>query len=315
MANIHSLFQTFNENITLSDAKTTSLRTSRNSLRQDIRDWFKESGKDQPQFCWQGSFAMKTTVNPTTGKDYDIDDGIYLRGYSGQDMSEWPVPATVHNWIKNAVEGRTKATPINKDTCIRVPYANGYHVDLPIYIEKDDAIYLAHKTKGWTTSDPKAFRDWFVEKVKDNGEQLRRMVKYLKAWKDFKGLPIKGIELTILICENFDSFDGRDDKSLKNTIENIITTLENSYKCKKPVVPYEDLFKSHSQTRKSEIISAFKTLKNALIDAINEQDEEAASEKIIAVFGSRFPRGESNKKAEYQRTSSPGVLKHDGRSG
>ena len=47
--------------------------------------------------------------------------------------------------MKDAVEDRTKLSPIDKDTCIRVCYSAGYHIDLPIYIVKDDVAYLATK--------------------------------------------------------------------------------------------------------------------------------------------------------------------------
>ena len=42
MADIHDLFMSFNDSITLSDAKTNSLRTSRNSLRKEIKEWFSD---------------------------------------------------------------------------------------------------------------------------------------------------------------------------------------------------------------------------------------------------------------------------------
>lgn len=318
MADIHELFMSFNDSITLSDAKTNSLRTSRNSLRKEIKEWFSDNDKQKPKFCWQGSFAMKTTVNPVGGSEYDIDDGVYLSGYSEMDSSEWPATTTVHNWVKNAVDGQTKADPINKDTCIRVVYESGYHIDLPIYIEQNDSIYLAHKSKGWEISDPKAFRDWFIQKVKDNDEQLRRLVKYLKAWKDYKSVSLKGIEITILASNNFCVYEGHDEKSLRDTVQSIIDSLENSFTCYKPVAPYENLFEAFSKTKKDNILNALKALKQALDNAINEKDPLTASNYMIDEFGSRFPKGKALEQAEaktaYARTDTPGVLKHDGRS-
>lgn len=318
MADINDLFTTFNDSITLTTAKTNNLRTSRNSLRSIIKDWFSNNDKQKPKFCWQGSFAMKTTVNPVGENEYDIDDGIYLIGYDDVDSSEWPATSTVHNWVKNAVTGQTKAEPINKDTCIRVVYSSGYHIDLPIYIEQDGSIYLAHKNKGWIISDPKAFREWFSEKVQDNDEQLRRLVKYLKAWKDYKSVPLKGIEITILVSNNFCIYEGHDEKSLRDTIQSIIGTLENRFTCYKPVAPYENLFEGYSKTKKESILNSLTALKQALDNAINEQDPLTASQYMIDEFGSRFPKGEAVEQVEakvsYARTDAPGVLKHDGRS-
>ena len=89
---------------------------------------------------------MKTLVNPIEG-EFDLDDGIYLQGYEDLDFDDWVVPSTVHSWIKKAVDERTEQDVIDKDTCVRVPYASGYHIDLPIYICKDGVAYLAHKEK------------------------------------------------------------------------------------------------------------------------------------------------------------------------
>lgn len=316
MADLHKLFQEFNSKITLTPSKRESLKTSRNALRQDIKTWFSNEGKKQPTFCWQGSYAMKTVVNPLAEKEYDIDDGVYLQGYDNTEIDEWITPSTAHNWIKDAVKDRTSIDVINKDTCVRVPYAAGYHVDLPIYICKDDIAYLAHKTKGWIESDPKAFKDWFVSKVNSNdyGEQLRRVVKYLKAWRDYKNIPLKGIEITILATNAFDKYDDRDDKSLKNTVETIISTLEQSFECKKPVIPEEDLFDGASETKKTTIINGLKTLQDNLSKAIDESDEKKASEYLQKSFGSRFPLGKESEEAKFAASVKPGVLKHDGRS-
>ena len=314
MANTNELFLSFYENIKLSSTRSNNLKISRDALRSDIKEWFEEKGKTKPNFCWQGSFAMKTTVNPLEGNEYDMDDGVYLNGYTDDD-EEWPTTTTVHTWIKNATDERTKQDSIDKNTCVRVVYADNYHIDLPIYIIKNETPYLAHKTKGWIESDPRAFTNWFTDKVKENDEQLRRVVRYLKVWKDYKSVPVKGIELTILASKNFDFFENRDDKSLKNTVANIISSLEANYVCEKPVAPKENLFEDHSATKQNDIINAFKTLKKHLEAAMVEDDEEKASEKLIEILGSRFPKGQKTENAEYETTKAPGVLRHNGRSG
>lgn len=207
MANLNKLYSQFNDKITLTSSKTDSLRTSRNALRTDIKNWFSNKSKLQPKFCWQGSFAMKTVINTIGDNEYDLDDGVYIQGYDDVELEDWPVASTVHKWVKDAVSERTKKDPADKKTCIRVTYADGYHIDLPMYIVKDDTAFLAHKTNGWIESDPKAFKEWFVSKVQDEqyGDQLRRLVKVLKAWKDYNEIDLKGVELTILATNAFAS--------------------------------------------------------------------------------------------------------------
>lgn len=320
MANSNEAFLSFNDSITLTAAKTTSLRTSRDALRKIIRNYFDDNDMVRPKFCWQGSFAMKTVVNPIDD-DYDIDDGIYIQGFTNVSMNEWVSVDTVHRWILNAVDDQTKEDSKDKNTCIRVYYSSGYHVDLPIYIVSNNVAYLAHKGKGWIQSDPKAFKDWFIKLVTIKGEQLRRIVRYLKAWKDFKKVDLKGVQITILVAQNFSSYANRDDKALRDTLTLILNKLQENYSCYKPVFPFENLFEGHSKTTRELIISKLTSLRDALSAAIDESDVTVATERLNSYFGSRFPilknsrNDEMNSASVFQRTSAPGVLGSDGRSG
>ncbi|HBE8719199.1 TPA: hypothetical protein KM432_003879 [Clostridioides difficile] len=316
MADLNNLFLGFNDKITLSPSKKENLRIGRDALRKKIKDKFSEKGRNKPKFCGQGSYMMKTTTNPIDG-EYDLDDGVYLQGYSDKEIDEWPLTSTVHNWIKDAVDGHTSTSPMDKNTCVRVIYVNDYHIDLPAYIVKDDVAYLSHKRDGWIVSDPKSFTDWFVGKVTDKGEQLRRLVKYLKAWKEYKGIDLKGIAVTILVGENYYSYDNRDDLSLLGTLTNIIETLEEDFKCVKPVAPNEDIFDGYSETKKNSILSGLKNLRDSVQDSINKEDEKEASDIMIECFGNRFPQGKSSSKenkSQYVRAESPAIIKNDGRS-
>ncbi len=317
MADLNGLFEKFNEKITLTITKKENLKKGRNALREKISKYFIEQEKTKPKYHGQGSYAMNTMVNPLPGKEYDIDDGIYLEEYFDKNKEDWPSTYEVHNWIYNAVFNHTKVFPEDKDTCIRVKYSGEYHIDLPCYIVKDDIGYLANKSIGWIESDPKEFTNWFIDKKKDKGEQLRNIVKYLKAWKDYQELELKGIACTILCCNEFYGVEKRDDKALLGTLINIIETLEAGFECKKPVTPYEDIFRDYEYNEELRIKRSLVDLKESLEMAINERDVEKASEYLIEQFGDRFPRGKSEDQKnsnEFVKTERPGVLKNDGRS-
>ncbi|MCQ4924952.1 hypothetical protein NE686_17765 [Tissierella carlieri] len=320
MCNLHEQFGDFHDNISLSNTKKEDLRRGRDALRQKVRNYFKEKDMKIPDFCGQGSFMMKTVVNPIGDNEYDIDDGIYLKGYQDTD-EDWPATSTVHSWIKKAVENHTSEPPQDKNTCIRVIYAKNYHIDLPSYIIKDDVAYLAHKAKGWIESDPKAMTDWFINENKDTGDQLRRVVKYIKAWKDYqnkdsKQVDLCGLAITILAANNFYYESGRDDKSLLGTLTSIIDELESDFVCNKPVTPKdEDLFEGFSSTKQTNILSKLKSFRDTLEAAIDEDNEKKACEKLRGKLGERFPEGEDNSTDdEFVKSSGPTIIRSDGRS-
>ena len=282
MANMEKTFYNYYQRIKLSSSKEEELRRGRDALRNRIKSWFVNHGGVAPKFCWQGSFAMKTAINLLgDGQNYDIDDGVYLLDYMDSIRAD-----QAHGWVMKAVDGHTQSIS-NKNTCVRVNYSAGYHIDLPIYILKNGDAYLAHRTNGWILSDPKAFKDWFVQEVKNNGEQLRRIVLYLKGWKTYCNIPLKGIEITILVGNCYQE-QQREDIAVYYTVSKIIETLNTRFSCIKPVLPYEDLFADISESRKNHIMRGLYDLKKSLLKAQSTQSNIEASNILKAKFGSQF---------------------------
>ncbi|HEY5123680.1 MAG TPA: nucleotidyltransferase, partial [Ignavibacteria bacterium] len=199
MANTHNIFFEFNKKIRLSRTKRDSLKISRKNLRDKIVKVFASDSYYNPIFYGQGSFTLDTIVNPINTGDYDIDDGVY---FEVENVPE-ETPTTFHNWIYDAVEGYTDNIS-DKNPCVRVIFSDGHHVDLTIYYRiRGDHPNLAHKSDGWVESDPNEFINWFLSKL-DAKKQLRRIVRYLKAWSDYKNLlGVSGLVLTILAAEKY----------------------------------------------------------------------------------------------------------------
>lgn len=315
MANTNTLFKQFDEKIKLTEPKKEELRTSRDAIREDVERWLLDNEKGNSRFCLQGSFAMNTTVNPINSDEFDIDYGVYLLKFEETEKSAWPIPDTVHNWILSAVSNRTSKTPINKNACVRVSYGHGYHVDIPIYIEQDGVTYLANRSEGWLPSDASGFVKWLNDK-KDADGQLVRIIRYLKRWKDYRDVPLKGIEITIMTANYFSPANTRDDDAIRYTVEAILASLRTSFTCIKPVIPYEDMFVDVSSSKKESILNELDVLLDNLQKASDASDEGTAADYLRTVFGDSFPKGESsqNKAASYIATSTPAVLEHDGRS-
>jgi len=303
MATLNIEFRKFNRIIRLNQSKRDELIGNRNALRTKIRDWFnnnKEGGL-QPKFSIQGSFLMNTIINPLPEKynegrtlyKYDLDDGVYFIERGGENNKE--SVQTWHNWVYRSVDGHTEKS-IDKTTCVRVVYSDGHHIDLPIYYKGSDIPQLAHKSKGWLDSDPKEFAEWFNDNVKAF-PQIRRLTRFLKAWKNFRELENSNLKLpsgfilSILIAENYVKRD-RDDESFRKTVANIIDVLEIRFLCFRPTTPSdEDLFADYSRTKRNDFISNLKKLLEAFVEAEEEDNYKLASEYIIKQFGNRFPLG------------------------
>ncbi|HRI67093.1 MAG TPA: hypothetical protein PK156_22765 [Polyangium sp.] len=181
------LFRRFEENIKLGHYdESADLRQKRDRvitrLQENLSmkiDWFN-----------QGSYAMRTGVKPLDG-DYDIDIGIVL----DIDKNQYD-PVTVKGWIYKVVEKHTARVEWRRP-CITVYYHQAgeaiYHVDLAI-LAKDRwgnmhlAIGKEHSAKEqreWQQDDRKGFIEVVGNRFSgEDGAQFRRVIRYLKRWRD-----------------------------------------------------------------------------------------------------------------------------------
>jgi hypothetical protein len=312
MANTHSQFMTFLDAIKLKEASKDSLRTSRDANRTRIKTHFKETLKRPvPTFCGQGSYTMNTGVEPLSGEDYDIDDGVYIQDL-GTDMSTWPTADTVHGWIVDAVKGSTSETPKNKARCVRVRYQADYHVDLPIYaMDANDQPRLFEIGKSTPPiSDPKKLREWWKNAVSGK-PQLRRIVRYLKAWRDYKNAissTASGLALTILAVNHYVE-DEQDDIAFQKTVEAIYNHLNSGFSVAKPVEPYDVLSERWSSAQRSGLISQLKTLKDKGQEAIDKEKLSDATKLWRKQLGERFPEIEEEADEASRKTSAPAYVR------
>lgn len=291
MANCNKLFLDFNKDLRPSKTKRGRMRTSREDLRDKIRDYFKENHSDySPHFFIQGS-ANKLVNTQILYKDNtcDLDDGVYF--FRNPDVEA----KTLQGWVKEAVEDATDTVPQHRRKCVRVIYQDDYHIDLPIYCkpDKDDDSVppeLADKEDEFSQSDPKEFVEWFHNE-KDKDKQLVRIVKYLKAWGDkIRNKMPTGLALSVLVAECI-ICNERDDVALKDTLVAIKSRLDSSWKLEMPTIPHDDLFSGYDDNKKDYIFEKLDAFIEDAKKALNEPNQLKASKLWRKHLGKRFPEG------------------------
>jgi hypothetical protein len=323
MANNHEQFIAFDGNIKASDSRRKTLKTNRDALREKVRKYFKENwpDKSQPRFFWQGSYAMFTLLSPIKDENglgaYDLDDGIYFEGAEcDRESADW-----YHDEVYNAVKDHTKTGADNNKPCVTVNYADGHHVDLPIYYwtTGEDHPKLAHLANPWMGSDPKELWSWF--NGRSEHPQLRRIVRYLKAWADYiedskdKKMPT-GCSLMMLAVKHYSAND-RDDIALKDVLVAMYDELsgEDGFHCYRPTYPVnEDLYENYSATRKNNFLTELKLFKDDAERAINSKNQKEGCLKWQKHFGDRFPCSNAKDEDEdVQQQSRSGILTNNSR--
>ena len=324
MANIQTYFNKFDDTIRRSYDDGSILREKRDLLLRDIRDdlqsHFQVAGLRIPRFddFNQGSYAMGTGIAPLPGEDYDIDVGLVFHipkeGYS---------PVEVKQWVHDALQSGNRKVEY-KRPCVRVQYHRAgevlYHVDLAIYSggnsNWDNQIYLAKgflgsasKDQVWEISEPKRLIKTFQQKFQHqegNRNQFRRVIRFLKRWKDFNfradgnGRPT-GIAITACAMNWFQvgtiynpdtgRWDYNDLTALKNLTKVIIDQFARSGRISVnlPVPPRNDLFEKMGDKQMGNFKSRLEMLKDALTQVERTVVPLTACHLLRDVFGDDFP--------------------------
>ena len=196
---LQSQFMKFHEAILLKRFdENAELREKRDRILKRLRDNLSVTFEPFNQ----GSYAMGTGVKPLDG-DYDIDVGIVLNNVSVnsspyRDRSRDIDIKTIKGWVYTAVESHTSQVEWRRP-CITVYYKEAgkiiYHVDLAVLLrdaQNPEQLYL---TLGRKDESPATFelqqddRQSFMTAIEqkcsgEDGAQFRRVVRYLKRWKD-----------------------------------------------------------------------------------------------------------------------------------
>lgn len=213
----------------------------------------------------------------------------------------------------------------DKATCVRIVISEFAHIDIPLYAipdnefetlqkaamsaygfatfseavmksERDawtalptDHVLLAHREDDWVKSDPRPVKQWFLDEVERHGEQFRRIVRYLKAYRDWQW-PIGGPASILLMAASapfFEARERRDDLALLNVVEQIPNALRDGV-CN-PVDSKESFTERLGKQGVDDAVSKMQTFETYLRGSINASNPSQACTWLVNQFGERFP--------------------------
>lgn len=111
-----------------------------------------------------GSFRLKTTVKPLEGEEYDLDFVVEISANTIGNMT----PNELYNHIYRILskDGKHNGMVEKKSRCIRVNYANDFHLDImpgkQIFCGKNEILVPDRELSQWYHhSNPIDYADWF----------------------------------------------------------------------------------------------------------------------------------------------------------
>jgi hypothetical protein len=155
-----------------------------------------------------------------------------------------------------------------------------------------DHVVMATRQGEWIFSDPEVVAKWFRDRVLQHGEQLRRVCRYIKAWRDFhwqQGGPTS-VSIMIATVHGFDGKPGRDDLAVEHVARHLSTAFLNDLR--EPGIDegaedfnrlkYED--RQHAGTRFRQLAAELQSVRYL---GVHQKDQ--ALFKLKQLFGGRMP--------------------------
>ncbi len=214
----------------------------------------------------------------------------------------------------------------SKATCVRIEIAQFAHVDIPLYaipdaefgklekaaqlrarldgrgaivlgdVEEDtwtnlpsESVLLAHRESDWLESDPRPIKKWFLGEVDRLGEQFRRSVRYLKAFRDWRWATSgpSSILLMVAAAPLFEQRSRRDDLALLDLVAKLPNSLRAGV-CN-PVCPGESLTDRLGEAGVADAARKLEHFESNLRNAMASTDASQACRGLVDQFGARFP--------------------------
>ena len=304
MGRASSLFNGAGEQTLISRVSPTTrqrefLQNSWNALAEHLKVSLRDK-HGYPISTWlQGSYKYGTLIKPVhRGEEYDVDLGVYFGWGQGENLE--PTADQLRRWVQQElVDYRDQCAEVQsvaeppKERCSRASYEHQFHIDTPVYhLNTDtDERRLACLTKGWEDSDPKAFYKWFRDaRTGGQRDQLRRLIRYLKAWAalSFDDIPDSrptSILLTVLATEAYGDiglallFGVDDDDALISIIKTIHDRLNKDRRVQNPATKADEDLNRMS----AEAWAALLPRLDALLD-IAQRADEAEGEPAAALI-------------------------------
>lgn len=270
----------YNDHVRLGTPRRNELGGYRDLNLQRITDGLKLLGDKNGityntwfEYKNQGSYAMHT-LNQCEHTDYDIDVAVVF------EKDDLPAnAANARMRVRDALQEKMKGTNFSKDpdarkNAVTVWYSDGYHIDFAVYRRRTNIFgntVIEHAGGDeWTERDPMAYTNWFTSQVDAKSPptafqslfgtpvtvpkaQLRRIVRFVKAFARSRSawaLP-GGIIISTLVCEVYKQNATRDDVALVDTLKALNARLQSSLQVENPAQPGH--YFTNSDRRRREV--------------------------------------------------------------
>ena len=293
-------FQEFlRDEVNINDSRLDRLHRGVRAVRNHLKDNLPGYQKTEPQ----GSLALGTIIKPVDDNDeYDADIQVVMNPNPNWEPKDYV--NAIHRTLK---KNKNYADKLRlKTRCVTIDYARDFHLDVVPRVTIRGKHYVCNRVENkFEVTDGNGYRDWFNEKNRITGGNLKKVVRILKYLRDHKNnYTVKSIMLTTLAGNMIRPSD-EGTKAVGTVADTLVTVLTrmDAYlqknprvpEIKNPVLPSEN-FNRHWDQKK---YANFRKRVNSHALTARKARSEPSGEKAInlwqGLFGESFGKSSSGR--------------------
>lgn len=251
-----------------------------------------------------GSWAHNSIIKPV-GEFDEFDADVLLHV---QERSEW-LPKDYIEELYRTFRGSTVYNSLaqRKTRCVRIDYANDFHIDVVPYIEQSGFHYITNHLDPegvgkFEASNPEAFNIWIDDRQRFTKGSFIKVIRLLKYLRDFKNtFTCKSIILTTLIGEQINEIEASLSPHLYDDVPSLLNTVLDKLATSLPETMPDVMDPAGTGDNFSARYSAewdYENFRKQIIryagkvkDAYQDEDRESSIAKWQDIFGDEFKPG------------------------
>ena len=267
--------------------------------------FFEKNGASSPAVASKGFFKLiEAILKPLCDRHgWELDTSkpscVRVKLFPGAHY-DMPLYAVADEAFAKLVEKRAQKI---LDEAKRSDLADGLILDESIYRELGESeIRLAHRDEGWIDSDPRKIDDWFHGAVRTHGPQVRRVSRYLKAWRDYNwpdsddcklsSISIMQCAVTALDTLKSKISQSRDDIALFEIVKKLPDYFQGDIQ--NPVIEGQVLNDNWTYEKRIDYVEKARVLRARVTRALQEYGDAASVlREFRNAFGPRIPDNEA----------------------
>lgn len=289
---VSDMFSTFISNLSIDNTESISNRYG--ELTTALNKKFRDTESNTANTLQVGSFGRKTGIRGIS--DLDM---LYIMPKTKWDDYKDGKQLELLQDVKSAILKRYPNTKVRVDRLVvTVSYTN-FHVEVQPVFEQDDFSYKYPDTKNggcWKTTKPRAEMTAINNLDANKNNNLRRLCKMIRAWRNKHGLAMGGLLIDTLAYNFLNSTTEYDDKSylyydwLSRDFFKYIHELEEQTEYSAPGSRQRVKVKKKFQKKAKKAY-------HLCLEAIDASGQLNENDKWKRVYGRPFPKAETVSKA------------------